>query len=73
MSGILLTNHKIIRTKHRAYITIITEDYDILNKNIDKNIESYDKNYNLTKNIYINIQNFKKKIINREENIKLLS
>jgi hypothetical protein len=73
MSGILLTNHKIIRTKHGAYITIITEDFDILNKNIDKNIESYDKNYNLTKNIYINIQNFKKKFINREENIKLLS
>ena len=73
MSGILLTNHKIIRTKHGAYITIITEDFDILNKNIDKNIESYDKNYNLTKNIYINIQNFKKKFINRDKNIKLLS
>ena len=73
MSGIFLTNHKIIRTKHGAYITIITEDFDILNKNIDKNIESYDKNYNLTKNIYTNIQNFKKKFINREENIKLLS
>ena len=73
MSGIYLTNNNIIRTKHGAYITIITEDYDILNKNIDKNIESYDKSYNLTKNIYRNIENFKKKFINRDENIKLLS
>ncbi len=39
MSGILLTNHKIIRTKHGAYITIITEDFVILKKHIDKNIE----------------------------------
>ena len=73
MSGIYLTNNKIIRTKHGQYITIFTEDFDMINLNIDKNIESYDKNYNLTKNIYINIQNFKKKFINREENIKLLS
>ena len=73
MSGILLTNHKIIRTKHGAYITIITEDFDILNKNIDQKIESYDKNYFSTKNIYINIQNFKKKFINRGDSIKLLS
>ena len=68
-----ITNHKIIRTKHGNYITIITEDFDILNKNIDQKIESYGKNYFSTKNIYINIQNFKKKFINREENIKLLS
>ena len=60
MSKILLTNNKIIRTKHGAYITIITEDFDILNKNIDKKIESYDKNFNFTKNIYRNIKNFKK-------------
>jgi hypothetical protein len=61
MSGILLTNHKIIRTKHGQYITIFTEDFDMINLNIDKNIESYDKNFNFTKNIYRNIKNFKKK------------
>jgi hypothetical protein len=61
MSGIYLTNHKIIRTKHGAYITIITEDYDFFNKNIDQHIEKYDKNYFSTKNIYRNIKNFKKK------------
>ena len=61
MSGIYLTNHKIIRTKHGAYITIITDDYDKLYINIDQHIEKYDKNYNFTKNIYRNIQNFKKK------------
>lgn len=56
-----ITNHKIIRTKQGQYITVITKGYDTINLNIDKNIESYDKNYNLTKNIYKNIQNFKKK------------
>jgi hypothetical protein len=61
MSGILITNHKIIRTKHGQYINIITEDFDKLYINIDRNIEPYDKNYFSTKNIYINIQNFKKK------------
>ena len=56
-----ITNHKIIRTKHGEYITVITKDYDMINLNIDKNIESYDKNYFSTKNIYKNIKNFKKK------------
>jgi hypothetical protein len=73
MSGIYLTNHKIIRTNHGKYITIITEDFDIFNKNIDKKIEKYDKNYNLTKNIYINIQNFKRSNRIHDEKIKLLS
>ena len=73
MSEIIFIKNKIIRTNHGNYITIITEDFDILNVNIDKNIESYDKNYNFTKNIYINIRNFKKKFVNRDENIKLLS
>jgi hypothetical protein len=73
MSEILLTNHKIIRTKHGAYITIITEDFDILNINIDKKIEPYDKNYFSTKNIYRNIQNFKRSNRIHDENIKLLS
>ena len=73
MSGILITNHKIIRTKHGNYITIITEDFDILNKNIDQKIESYDKNYFSTKNIYRNIKNFKKSKRIHDEKIKLLS
>ena len=59
-----ITNHKIIRTKHGEYITVITKDYDMINLNIDKNIESYDNSYNLTKNIsifwmrYLNIFKF---------------
>jgi hypothetical protein len=73
MSEIIFIKNKIIRTKHGEYITIITEDFDILNINIDTKIESYDKSYNLTKNIYKNIKNFKEKIRNRDENIKLLS
>jgi hypothetical protein len=73
MSGIYLTNHKIIRTKHGAYITIITEDFDKLYINIDQNIEKYDKNYFSTKNIYRNIKNFKKSNRIHDEKIKLLS
>jgi len=73
MSEIIFIKNKIIRTKHGQYINIITEDFDKLYINIDQKIEPYDKNYFSTKNIYINIQNFKKKFINREENIKLLS
>ena len=61
MSGIYLTNNKIIRTKHGQYITIFTEDFDMINLNIDKIIESYDKIFNFTKNIYRNIKSFKKK------------
>ena len=60
MSGIYITNHKIITTKHGQYITVITKDYDMINLNIDKNIESYDKNFT-TNNIYSKIKNFKKK------------
>jgi hypothetical protein len=73
MSGIYLTNHKIIRTKHGEYITIITEDFDKLYINIDQKIESYDKNYFSTKNIYRNIKNFKKSNRIHDEKIKLLS
>ena len=73
MSYIYLTNHKIIRTNHGQYINIITEDYDIYNLNVDKNIESYDKNYNLTKNISKNIENFKKRFKIHDEKKKLLS
>jgi hypothetical protein len=72
MSGILLTNYKIIRTKHGAYITIITEDYDILKKNIDEFIETYDKNYFSTKNIYKNIKKFKEKFKKHEEKFKFI-
>lgn len=72
MSGIYITNHKIIRTKHGQYITVITKDYDMINLNIDKNIESYDKSYNLTKNIYKNIQNFKKKFNKKNDEQSLL-
>ena len=68
-----ITNHKIIRTKHGEYITVITEDYDIYNVNIDKNIESYDKNYNLTKNISRNIENFKKRFKIHDEKKQLLA
>jgi hypothetical protein len=73
MSGIYITNHKIISTKHGRYINIITEDYDIYNLNIDKNIESYDKSYNLTKNIYRKIRNFKKKFIIHDDKKQLLT
>jgi hypothetical protein len=73
MSEIFLTNHKIIRTSHGKYITIITEDLDIFNKNIDQKIESYDTNYFSTKNIYKNIKNFKKSNRIHDEKIKLLS
>ena len=61
MSEIYITNNKIIRTKHGEYITVITEDFDMINLNIDKKIESYDTNFNFTKKIYRNIKNFKKK------------
>ena len=67
-----ITNHKIIRTKHGEYITVITKDYDMINLNIDKNIESYDKNYFSTKNIYKNIQNFKKKFNKKNDEQSLL-
>jgi hypothetical protein len=73
MSGIYLTNHKIIRTKHGEYITIITEDYDKLYINIDQHIEKYDKNYNFTKNIYRNIKNFKKSNRIHDEQTLLLA
>ena len=73
MSGIYLTNNKIIRTKHGQYITIFTEDFDMINLNIDKNIESYDKNFNFTKNIYSKIRNFKKKIIIHDDKKQLLA
>jgi hypothetical protein len=73
MSGIYLTNHKIIRTKHGTYITIITEDFDMINLNIDQNIEKYDENYFSTKNIYRNIKIFKKSNRIHDEKIKLLS
>jgi hypothetical protein len=68
-----ITNHKIIRTKHGEYITVITKDYDMINLNIDKNIESYDKSYNLTKNIYRKIRNFKKKFIIHDDKKQLLA
>ena len=73
MSGIYITNHTIITTKHGEYITIITEDFDKLYINIDQNIEKYDKNYFSTKNIYRNIKNFKKSNRIHDEKIKLLS
>ena len=61
MSEIIFIKNKIIRTNHGQYINIITDDFDKLYINIDQHIEKYDKNYNFTKNIYRNIQNFKKK------------
>ena len=73
MSGIYLANNKIIRTKHGQYITIFTEDFDMINLNIDKNIESYDKNFNFTKNIYRKIRNFKKKFIIHDDKKQLLA
>ena len=73
MSGIYITNHTIITTKHGQYINIITEDYDMYNLNIDKNIESYDNSYNLTKNIYNKIRNFKKKFIIHDDKKQLLA
>ena len=73
MSGIYITNHKIITTKHGEYITVITKGYDTINLNIDKKIESYDKSYNLTKNIYKNIRNFKKKFIIHDDKKQLLA
>jgi hypothetical protein len=73
MSEIIFIKNKIIRTNHGQYINIITDDLDKLYINIDQKIESYDKNYFSTKNIHINIQNFKKKFINRGDSIKLLS
>ena len=72
MYDIYITNHKIIRTKQGQYITVITKDYDMINLNIDKNIESYDKNYFSTKNIYKNIQNFKKKFNKKNDDHILL-
>ncbi len=68
-----ITNHKIITTKHGQYITILTEDFNIYNVNIDKNIESYDKNFNFTKNIYRKIRNFKKKFKIHDEQSLLLA
>jgi hypothetical protein len=43
MSEIYIKNHKIISTKHGKYMKIITRDFDIFNKNIQK-IESHGKN-----------------------------
>ena len=73
MSGIYITNHTIITTKHGQYINIITEDFDMININIDKKIESYDKSYKLTKNIYSKIRNFKKKFKIHDEQTLLLA
>ena len=73
MNNIYITNHKIITTKHGQYITVITKGYDTINLNIDKNIESYDKNFNFTKNIYKNIRNFKKKFIIHDDKKQLLA
>jgi hypothetical protein len=73
MSEIIFIKHKIIRTNHGQYINVITEDFDILNVNIDKKIENYDTNYFSTKNIYKNIKNFRKSNRIHDEKIKLLS